>query len=250
MKKKWFSLCVKVICIAIAFLFIGFSNIEVNAYTGETGYQVVVPSEKYPDRYVLIDKPVDDYILNGGFYELNGQVVFLMDNMLQTVTLIDEFYAGVDGSLTPYNAETKPAIDAEVNALLQVKLAEAKNRYGIEFKFRPIYNSFENYHYVDELMKLIDYSFPDGSIQIIAKASEANTGKNLNFQQINDEINAVAILGMNGLTGTYSWKTNRITTYINEALIGHELGHAIGHIMGHYFHKVWHSLLLDFIVSC
>ena len=99
-------------------------------------------------------------------------------------------------------------------------------------------------------MKLIDYSFPDGSIQIIAKASEANTGKNLNFQQINDEINAVAILGMNGLTGTYSWKTNRITTYINEALIGHELGHAIGHIMGHYFHKVWHSLLLDFIVSC
>ena len=117
MNTKWFSLCTKITCTIIAFLFIGFYNIEANAYTGKTGYQVVVPSPGDPDYYILTDSSSDDDMLLYGFYELNGKVVFLSYNYLETVSIIDGFYASIDGSLTPYNTETKPIISIKTSML-------------------------------------------------------------------------------------------------------------------------------------
>lgn len=227
MNKK-VALYTKILCITIAFLLIFFPNIEVSAYTGETGYQVVVPSSAYPDLYVLTEHANDTSsktFLPSGFYELNGKVVYLTSNFLETVSLIGGYFADENGSLTPYTEETKPAIDAHVNDLLQAKLSEAKTIYGIEFHFKPKYTNFENYHFVNGTLKLMNEYFPDGSVQIIANASASKTKKSLTFQQLKDENNDS--FTFDGLMGTYNSQTNRINTYLEEIVVGHELGHAI-----------------------
>lgn len=86
----------------------------------------------------------------------------------------DGYYVSQDGTVLPYNAETKGAIDAEVNALLQSKLAEAKNLYGINFNFKKGYNNAQNYHYVNGILQLLS-EYPAGSIQVISNATAAKT---------------------------------------------------------------------------
>lgn len=201
---------------------------EVNARTGSTGYQVVVPSKRTPDVYILeeyanVEKPKNTG-LDAGIYELNGRLVYLRFNRLQKVALCEGYYAGPDGYLIPYTSETQPAIEAEANALLQTKLAEAKNLHGIEFSFKPAYTIYENYHFVDDVIQQLNENFPAGSVKVIAALSESYTKRPLCFQQFRDEHNDVYAFW--GDLGKYDFKTNMISTHADFLIIRDELGYA------------------------
>lgn len=222
--------------------FFGMCSMEANAETGATGYKIIVPSKQYENYYDDVDLPGSAGHDLWGLYELDGRPVYLDFSKIAVVSILENctylgadgkrydavgsYYAGVDGTIVPYNADTKPAIDAEINALLQSKIEEAKNLYGIRFNFKKGFDNTDNYHFASSVLSALA-SFPAGSVPVITNATVANTNKALTFRQkLNPSDNGVFPLS-GTLTGVYTESANRVDVIPDIETISHELGHAM-----------------------
>lgn len=168
---KWRKIFTKALCMAVMLFLVEMGSIEVHAQVGTTGYKIIIPSKHYEGAYVDADEPESNNSGYWGLYELDGRPVYLFFSRIQTMTILDEcsyvgidgkryylegtYYAGADGTVVPYNETSKALIETDINALLQAKVAEAKEQYGINFRFKKGFNSSENYHFATGVLQEI-----------------------------------------------------------------------------------------------
>ena len=215
------------------------SCLTVHAEPGITGYPKVmqVPGYEY-EHYLTIEKAIqwaqqDDSVKSrgiisnepAGFYELDGQIVYLRHSTIVKMAIIDDYFMDENGFAHPYNAETKAAINAQINTSLEQLKAQATALYGINFSFRKDYDACSNYRFVQSVLYNFE-EYPAGCVQIIANASKTHTGKNLKFKQ-RFALNEGVVLDGSVYLGIYDYNNNLIKTDSDPHTTAHEMGHSM-----------------------
>lgn len=226
-------LVIKVLRImSIVMVFFFTFEIKAHAQIGSTGYPIVVPTDRWGDeRYITIEHQ-NDWRLPGeqGLFELDGKVIYLSNNCIPRVRIVDGYYVNQDGEPTPYTEETKPFVDAMLGEMVIQKKAELENLYGIKIVLRKSYNEYLNFRFLYMLEKeLADY--PDGVMQVISRGSKAYNKKILTITQryeANEDEDSKS-----HLVGLYDDRKNEVQTsygeyaYFYEDITIHELGHSM-----------------------
>ncbi|MBO5293018.1 MAG: hypothetical protein J6B10_07560 [Lachnospiraceae bacterium] len=234
-RKSWKCLAGLAVC---TFAMV-WSSLTVHAEPGVTGYPKVVQAPGYEgEHYLTVENAKEweqqdeavkkrGFIVNepAGFYELNGQVVYLRFSQIVRMTIMDGYFLDENGLVHPYNAGTKAAIDAQVNAALAQIKAQAAALYGIDFSFRKDYDACSNYRFVRNVLSNLG-EYPAGSVPVIANATKAQTGKNLKFRQ-RFASNEWVLMDGSVYVGIYSYDSNVVQTDTDPHTTAHEMGHGM-----------------------
>lgn len=236
--------------LAACSLTIALGSFTAYAEIGSTGYPKIIqaPGYEYEHYFTLENakeweesnqnkqkKGFDSNILiiePDGFYELEGQVVYLNRSRIVKMQIIDGNFMDENGLIQPYNEETKAAIDAHINAALQQSLAEAAAQYGVNFSFRQDYDACSNYHFVNNITSCFK-EYPDGCVPVISQASKAQTGQDLKFRQKFAQ-NESFVMDGNVLAGVYTYENNLIQSIPDTHFVAHEMGHSIEAVLNSF----------------
>lgn len=222
------------------------SSLTVHAETGATGYPKIVRVQGYKyEHYLTVEKAreweqQDDSVKSRGFmeveptgfYELDGQVVYLRHSQVVKMAIVNGYFLDENGFLHPYNAQTKAALDARINASLEQIKAQAAALYGVNFSFRKDYDACSNYNFVKNVMSNFS-EYPAGCVPVITNASRAKTGKSLTFRQRFAYQEGVLLDG-SVYTGIYSADSNLIQTDTDPYTTAHEMGHSMEAVLNSF----------------
>lgn len=242
-------------------LTIALGSFTVHAEIGSTGYPKIIqaPGYEYEHYFTLENakeweeskqtkqkKPFSSNTMilePNGFYELDGHVVYLYRSKIVKMQIIDGYFMDENGLVQPYHGETKAAIDAHINAILEQSLAEAAAQYGVSFSFRQDHDACSNYHFVNNIISCFK-EYPAGCVQIISQASKAQTGQNLKFRQKLAQ-NEGIVLGEKISAGVYTSENNLIQSIPDTRLVAHEMGHSIEAVLNSFSNGVLRDTFLQ-----